>query len=87
MRSDLKKQIVCLLLCMLITLPALNGCGSGGNTETESGNTETSPQETTPQETETTRANTKDSLPDDLDLGGATISILYRGCPADTIEV
>ena len=79
MRSDLKKRIVCLLLCMLVALPALSGCGNGGNTETESGNTENTPSETTPQETETTRANMKDSLPDGLRFDGTTINVFGFG--------
>ena len=84
--KSLHNRIFAGILALLLT-----GCAStaptGDNdttTETNSG-TETTITETDAPETD--RAHTKDSLPDDLDLGGATISILYRGCPADTIEV
>lgn len=80
MRSDLQKRIVSLLLCMFITMPVLTGCGSGGSAETESiQEKDTTPAETTPEETETTRANTKDSLPDGLRFDDMTINVFTYG--------
>lgn len=78
MRSDLKKILSCLILCMLVTLPILTGCG-GTTPETEKRTEDTTPADTTPVETETTRENTKDSLPDGLRFDGTTINVFGFG--------
>ena len=77
MRNHLKR-ILSLLLCMLVALPVLTGCG-GDTKETDSGTTDTTQVETTPEETETTRANMKDSLPDGLRFDGTTINVFGFG--------
>lgn len=80
------KRVFAAILALLLT-----GCTSPApQSEAESKvetkqSAETTAAET--EETETDRAHARDSLPDDLDLNGETISILYRGCAADTIEV
>lgn len=79
MRSDLKKRLVCLILCMLVSLPVLTGCGGGTTPETEKRTEDTTPLDTTSAETETTRANTKDSLPDDLRFDDMTIDVFGFG--------
>lgn len=78
MRSDLKKRLSCLILCMLVTLPILTGCG-GTTPETEKRTEDTTPADTTPVKTETTRENTKDSLPDGLRFDGTTINVFGFG--------
>lgn len=78
MRSDLKKRLFCLILCMLVTLPILMGCG-GTTPETEKRTEDTTPADTTPVETETTRENTKDSLPDGLRFDDTTINVFGFG--------
>lgn len=78
MRSDLKKRLSCLILCMLVTLPILTGCG-GTTPETEKRTEDTTPADTTPVETETTRENTKDSIPDGLRFDGTTINVFGFG--------
>lgn len=79
MRSDLKKRLVCLILCMLVSLPVLTGCGGGTTPETEKRTEDTTPLDITSAETETTRANTKDSLPDDLRFDDMTIDVFGFG--------
>lgn len=79
MRSDLKKRLICLILCMLVTLPILTGCGGDTTPETETQTEDSTSTDTTPAETETTRANTKDSLPDDLHFDDTTINVFGFG--------
>ena len=81
MRTSWKRILSLLLLTLL-----LPGCGAGTTAETEADTAEQA-SEAVETETETTRAQTKDSLPDDLDFGGLSMPILYRGCEADIIEI
>lgn len=81
MRNSIKRTCVLLLAALLLT-----GCGNS-TAETTAGETDTAAAETAAPETETTRAQTKDSLPEDLDFGGLSMPILYRGCEADIIEI
>lgn len=80
------KRVLVTILALLLT-----GCTSSvPKSETESNVETKSDTETTVTETEdikTDRTNAKDSLPDDLDLGGKSISILYRGYAGDIIEI
>lgn len=72
-------KITALILAALMTFSAV-GCGN--NTDTSDGKDtgkDTSANIDTTAETELTRANTPDSLPDDLDFGGETINIFYFG--------
>ena len=75
---------ICLVMAMLLALPGFAGCGDAETETTAAVVTETAPE--TEEVIETTRAETKDNLPE-IDLGGITVPILYRGCPADVIEV
>ncbi len=80
------KRVFAAILALLLT-----GCTSPApQSEAESKvetkqSAETTAAET--EETETDRAHARDSLPDDLDLNGETISILYRGYAGDVIEI
>ncbi len=77
-------KLFCLVMAMLLALPGFAGCGDAETETTAAVVTETAPE--TEEVIETTRAETKDNLPE-IDLGGITVPILYRGCPADVIEV
>lgn len=74
-----------LIIALLCALPSLAGCGDTATETTPAAAVEETVVETQA-EAETTRAQTKDNLPE-IDLGGLTVPILYRGCPADVIEV
>lgn len=79
MKSNLPKRLVCLILCMLVAIPVLTGCSSGTTSETKKDQESTSTTDTAPPETETTRANTKDSLPDGLRFNDMTINVYGFG--------
>ncbi len=76
------KRLFPLLLAILL----LTGCGSGTvETDTQAPESDTvAATETTPAETD--RSQVQDALPE-LDYGGLSVPILYRGCTADVIEV
>ncbi len=74
----MQKRILALLLCALLTLPALTACGDSTSAETDGTATNTA-VETGTEETEVTRATTPDTLPDDLDFAGTTLNIFYFG--------
>lgn len=73
----MKKALTALILCALIC-QTLASCGetAADPKDSASDNTETSAEETT--SASDARAAAKDSLPDDLDFGGETFSILTR---------
>lgn len=77
----MKKRIFAMLLCALMVASSMTACGNSTEETTEiSGEQDTTVNtETTPEETEITRANTPDSLPDDLDFEGTTLNIFYFG--------
>lgn len=80
------------LLILLLTAAMLSSCGSGSGTVTEE-TTAISGEETiatsdTSVETEITRATTPDTLPEGLDFGGKTVTILHRAGDTDVqVEV
>ena len=74
----MQKRILTLLLCALMTASALTACGESAPAETGTSGSESNVG-TSAEETEITRANTPDTLPDDLDFGGATINVYYFG--------
>lgn len=78
------------LLSLLLATVLLTGCGGGtvddeaSPTPAEEGTAET----ISAAETEITRATTPDSLPEDLDFGGKTVTILHRAGDRDVqVEV
>ncbi len=73
-----------IIIALLCALPSFAGCGAVETETTPAAIKETAAE--TQADVETTRAQTKDNLPE-IDLGGLTVPILYRGCPADVIEV
>lgn len=77
----MKNRIFALLLCALMVASSLTACGDATDETTDAGNggDTTANTETTPEETEITRANTPDTLPDDLDFAGATLNVFYFG--------
>ena len=78
------QKLLCLVTAMLLALPGFMGCGAAETETTAAAAADTAPETETA--VETTRAETKDNLPE-IDLGGITVPILYRGCPADVIEI
>ena len=81
MRTSTRRIFTLFLAALLLT-----GCGAGTTAET-TGDTAAEDTQIVETEAETTRAQTKDSLPEDLDFGGLSMPVLYRGCEADIIEV
>ncbi len=81
----MKKRVLSALFAAILlctgcsTAPASSELGSDTSDAAETVETQT--------ETETDRSQTKDNLPEGLDLGGITANILYRGCPVDVIEI
>ena len=74
----MQKRILTLLLCALMTASSLTACGDT-SAETEAAGTDSTAVNDETAETEITRANTPDSLPDDLDFSGTTLNIYYFG--------
>lgn len=71
-----KQKKLALLLAALLVVPTLAACAAS-ETETQSGvPSETAPVDTASVETELTKANTPDTLPDNLDFGGESIRIV-----------
>ena len=68
------KMFLALLLAAAIALPMISGCGDEGKTtaETSAAETETVAEVTTDPND---RSGYKDSLPEDIDLGGVTIGV------------
>ncbi len=82
-----KKRTTCLLLAaLMLSFPLLTACGES-EAVTETTPMETAPVAETETEGETDRSQVKDNLPADLDFGGLSMPILYRGFASDTIEV
>ena len=77
------RRITALILAFLLTMPALASCG-----ETETADTETA-ADTAAAETnaETEDTALKSSLPDDLDFGGASVTIHARGDDDTWMEI
>ncbi|MBQ3177850.1 MAG: hypothetical protein IJB52_08535, partial [Clostridia bacterium] len=72
----MKRLFACLLAALLLT-----GCAGDVSEETAA---ETVPAaEEVQEETEITRENMPDTLPDDLDFGGESVTILHRGADRD----
>lgn len=72
----MKRLFACLLAALL-----LSGCAGDVSEETAA---ETMPAaEEVQEETEITRENMPDTLPDDLDFGGKSVTILHRGADRD----
>jgi len=77
------RKTIALLLAMLLTLPALASCGKTETAETDA-ETETEAAIT---ETETEDTSLKSSLPADLDLAGASVTIHARGDDDTWMEI
>ena len=77
------KKLISLLLTLLMCAPAFLSCAETEETAsqdpTSAVSAEQSADETVPEETEITRENMPDTLPDDLDFGGETVTIHVRG--------
>ena len=69
----MKKRILALLLAAMILASAVS-CGNGNEKETD----KETDSDTTANSTETEETKLTDSLPDDLDFGGATYTIYAR---------
>ncbi len=70
---------ISLFLALLLAASTITSCGDTATQETEAADTTANTTETEPAETEIIRANTPDSLPDNLDFGETTINVYYFG--------
>lgn len=70
-----RKRILATLLAALLTAPLLFSCAASETDTQQTGDT-TATDTTAAEETELTRANTPDSLPDELDFAGESIRII-----------
>lgn len=78
------------LLSLFLAVAMLTGCGSGTvtNETTTSSVEDITSADNSSVDTEITRATTPDTLPDDLDFGGKTVTILHRAGDHDVqVEV
>ena len=80
----MKTKFLSLFLAAVMLLPMIAGCAeSAGETEDVSGAVSSADGEIAAPdedaETEMSRENTPDNLPSDLDFGGLSVPILYRG--------
>lgn len=87
------KKRLCLFLALLMLAPAVISCSDGGNGDEGVSNTEntvtdvSADTDDSAEETEISRANYPDTLPDDLDFGGATVNIHSRGDDQAYLEI
>lgn len=81
----MNKKLLALVLALTMLAPSVVSCSNGDSEETKGGNTvsdnnvvdsDTADEE---EETETSRADVKDSLPEDLNLGGDTVNVYHFG--------
>ena len=81
------KKILSLILVLLICAPAFLSCAETEETAAEDGtpsvSADSAAEEALPEETEISRENIPDTLPDDLDFGGETVTIHVRGGTTD----
>ena len=77
------KKLLSLLLALMMCAPAFLSCAETEETAsqdpTSAVSAEQSSGETAPEETEVSRENIPDTLPDDLDFGGETVTFHLRG--------
>ena len=87
----MKKKFLALFLALLMCAPAFVSCAETEETAAEDGTPSVSAdsvtEEALPEETEISRENMPDTLPDDLDFGGETVTIHSRGDDESIYEV
>lgn len=91
MKHNMKRLLLILLAVLTFASSSCGQNNAGTETDTTvqstkselSENSETA-AETQPEEDENSRASISDSLPDDLDFGGKTVTVLHRGGDAST---
>ena len=85
------KKHLSLLLALLMLAPAIVSCAETEDTAspdaTPTVSAEQTAEETVPEETEISRENYPDTLSDDLDFGGATVTIHSRGDDQAYLEI
>jgi len=84
------KKHLSLLLALLMLAPAIVSCAETEDTaspDTPDVSADAGTEETVPEETEISRENYPDTLPDDLDFGGETVTIHSRGDDESIYEV
>ena len=84
------KKFLALFLALLMCAPSFVSCAETEESAAEDGTPSVSAdpaEEAVPEETEITRENMPDTLPDDLDFGGATVTIHSRGDDESIYEV
>ncbi len=85
------KKHLSLLLALLMLVPAVVSCAETEDTASPDAapavSGEQVSEETVPEETEISRENIPDTLPDDLDFGGATVTIHSRGDDQAYLEI
>jgi len=84
------KKHLSLLLVLLMLAPAIVSCAETEDTaspDTPDVSADAGTEETVPEETEISRENYPDTLPDDLDFGGETVTIHSRGDDQAFLEI
>ena len=85
------KKYLSLLLAVLMLTPAFTACAESADDTSSAGTPDVSAEQTAeeavPEETEITRENYPDTLSDDLDFGGETVTIHSRGDDQAYLEI
>ncbi len=86
----MNKKLLALVLALTMLAPSVISCSNNESDETKGGTTVSGDNtsvdgDSADEETETSRADIKDSLPEDLNFGGDTVNIYHFGT-SDTIN-